>query len=45
MGFDDSRAVQWIEVDGNALNHNLELSRKTAAAGTSLLAVVKVNNL
>ena len=43
MEFDDSRAVQRIEVDGNALNHNLELSRKTVAAGTSLLAVVKVN--
>lgn len=43
MEFDDPRAVQWIEIEENALNHNLELFRKTIGADTSLLAVVKAN--
>jgi alanine racemase len=43
MEFDDSCAVQSIEVDGNAPNHSPELPRKTVGAGASLLAVVKAN--
>jgi len=43
MEFDDPRAVQWIEVDGNSLIHNLELFRKTIGEDASLLAVVKAN--
>jgi alanine racemase len=43
MEFDDPRAVQWIEIDENALIHNLELFRKTVGEETSLLAVVKAN--
>jgi len=45
MEIDDLRAVQGIEGDGNALNHNLALLRKTVGAGTSSLAVVKANAL
>jgi alanine racemase len=43
MEFDDPRAGQWIEIDGNSLIHNLELFRKTIGKDTSLLAVVKAN--
>ncbi len=43
MEFDDSRAGQWIEIDGNSLIHNLELFRKTIGKDASLLAVVKAN--
>jgi len=43
MEFDDPRAVQWIEIDGNSLIHNLELFRKTIDEDASLLAVVKAN--
>ena len=43
MEFDDPRAGQWIEIDGNSLIHNLELFRKTIRKDASLLAVVKAN--
>jgi len=43
MEFDDPRAGQWIEIDGNSLIHNLELFRKTIGKDASLLAVVKAN--
>jgi len=43
MEFDDSRAAQWIEIDGNALIQNLELFRNTIGETTSVLAVVKAN--
>jgi len=43
MEFDDPRAGQWIEIDGNSLTHNLELFRKTIGKDASLLAVVKAN--
>ena len=43
MEFDDPRAGQWIEIDGNLLIHNLELFRKTIGKDASLLAVVKAN--
>ena len=43
MEFDDPRAGQWIEIDGNSLIHNLELFRKIIGKDASLLAVVKAN--
>jgi len=43
MEFNDPRSVQWIEIDGKALTHNLELFRKTIGEEASLLAVVKAN--
>ena len=43
MEFDDPRAVQWIEIDGNSLIHNLELFRRTIGEDSFLLAVVKAN--
>ncbi len=39
----DHRAAQWIEIDDQALIHNLELFRKIVGNDTDLLAVVKAN--
>ena len=43
MKKDDSRSVQWIEIDANALDRNLELFRDTIGERSALLAVVKAN--
>ena len=43
MEYGDPTAAQWIEVDEEALIHNLELFRKIVGNGTDLLAVVKAN--
>jgi alanine racemase len=43
MEYADRRPAQWIEVDGEALIHNLELFRKIVGKKTDLLAVVKAN--
>ena len=43
MKVDDPRPVQWIEIEANALHHNLELFRNTISEATALLAVVKAN--
>jgi len=37
------RPVQWMEVNGDALDHNLALFRKIIRPETALLAVVKAN--
>jgi len=36
-------AVQWIEVDASALDHNLRLFRSLLSPATAMLAVVKAN--
>jgi alanine racemase len=43
MEYGDRRSAQWIEVDGGALIHNLDLFRKTIGNETQMLAVVKAN--
>jgi len=39
----DPRPLQWIELDGAALDHNLRLFREILSPDTALLAVVKAN--
>lgn len=43
MEIQDRGAVQWIEVDGTALDHNLRLFRSILSPATAMLAVVKAN--
>jgi alanine racemase len=43
MEMADPRPVQWIEIEGDALDHNLGLFRRIINADAALLAVVKAN--
>jgi len=43
MEMDGERPAQWIEVSGDALDHNLALFRRIISPETALLAVVKAN--
>ena len=39
----DPRPAQWIEIEGDALDHNLGLFRRIITADAALMAVVKAN--
>jgi alanine racemase len=43
MDMAGNRPVQWIEVKGNAIDHNLDLLRRIIRKESSVLAVVKAN--
>jgi alanine racemase len=43
MEMADPRPAQWIEIEGDALDHNLGLFRRIINADAALLAVVKAN--